>query len=219
MEHFLIAMLGFVAMILSLSTHEFSHALVAYLQGDDTARRAGRLTLNPLAHVDPVGTVLIPLIGALTGIPVFGWAKPVPYNAYNLKYPKWGPTFVALAGPGSNFLGAAIYLTMLKFCVTALDLSTANLLVLFLTLLVWVNIALGIFNLIPVPPLDGSNIVSVFLDKPQYRDIKRFLETRGPFILLVIIMIDAFSPHSVLTAVFSSVINFAFSLAGLGGMI
>lgn len=203
-------------MLISLSTHEFSHALAGYVLGDETAKRMGRLTLNPLSHIDPVGTILIPLLGAFSGLPLFGWAKPVPFNPYNLRYRKWGAAIVAMAGPVSNFVLAFVYLFLLKFVLEGLKLPANNLLPLFLAMLVVVNIVLGVFNFIPIPPLDGSQLLGVLLDSPQHRNIRLFLETRGPMILFLLIMLDYFSPSPVLGKLFSFVINGVFSVAGLG---
>ncbi len=207
-----------LALLISLSTHEYCHALVSYLLGDATARRYGRLSLNPLAHIDPIGTVLVPLLGIVSGLPVIGWAKPVPFNPYNLRYHKWGAVLVGLAGPASNFLGAVIYILVLKGVLTA-GLALNNLLVLFLVQLVFINVVLGLFNLIPVPPLDGAKLLETLLDSPKYRNFLLFLETRGPLILLLIIFIDAYSPISVIGSVFNAVIVAIFRLAGLGNLL
>ncbi|HBY74136.1 MAG TPA: site-2 protease family protein, partial [Candidatus Kerfeldbacteria bacterium] len=140
-----------VAVLLSIGWHEFAHALAGYWQGDDTAQRAGRLTLNPLAHVDWMGLILLLLVG-------FGWGKPTPFNPYNLKLRKWGSTVVAFAGPVSNFIMLVVALTIYKLLgYTALTWSeTSNLLEVFLLFMAELNLILGIFNLIPIPPLDGS---------------------------------------------------------------
>lgn len=198
-------LLGFAAMIVSLSVHEFSHALAAYLQGDHTAERAGRLSLNPASHVDPVGTVLIPLIGAFSGLPVFGWAKPVPYNRYNLRDQKWGPTWVALSGPGSNLVMALLSAVLLRLAISFLQVTPDNLLALFLQFLVIVNVALCIFNLIPIPPLDGANIWSPFLEKPQHRELYLFLHTKGYYILFGLIILDFAGNLHILSSVFIAV--------------
>lgn len=219
MDVIIIPVIAVVALLITLTTHEYCHALVAYMMGDESAKRAGRLTLNPLVHIDPVGTIVVPLLGMLSGLPLIGWAKPVPYNPYNLRNFKWGPTIVALAGPVSNFALALVYLGLLKFAVDVLGLSVRpsapNLLVLFLALLVIVNVVLGVFNFLPVPPLDGSKLINAIFDAPKYRDMRVFLETRGPMILFIIVMLDFASPYSFLGIMFSAAIRFFFSLAGL----
>lgn len=208
-------LVALAALLVSLTTHEYCHALVSYILGDRTAQRSGRLTLNPVAHIDPIGTVLIPLIGALSGFPVIGWAKPVPFNPYNLKYGKWGPVLVALAGPVSNFVMAGVYLALLRLVIAFLALSPTNLLVLFLTLLVMVNVVLGIFNFIPVPPLDGSKLLHALLTAPKYRGTLIWLETRGPLVIMLVIFADYFLNLHILSALFNAAINAVFRLGGL----
>lgn len=215
MNSLLFSVIAILALLVSLSTHEYSHALVAYLLGDETAKRLGRLTLNPMAHIDPIGTILVPLMGALSGFPLIGWAKPVPFNPYNLRYRKWGPTMVALAGPISNIVMAFVYLFMLKGALVLLHLPFENLLVMFLFVLVLVNVVLAIFNFLPVPPLDGSKLLAALLDKPQHRHILVFMEKRGPMILLILIMLDFMSPGSVLGSIFSAALSTVFSIAGM----
>jgi len=208
-------LISILALLISLGTHEFCHALVSFWLGDSTAKRLGRLTLNPLAHIDPIGTVLVPLIGMLSGFPIIGWAKPVPTNPYNLRYHKWGMTIVALAGPVSNLLGAAVYLVMLKTVLAVFDLPLHNLLVLFLAQLVMVNLVLCLFNLLPVPPLDGSRLMEALLDAPKYRNLLFFLERQGPMLLFLLIMVDSFLPTPVIGSLFNAVIGSFFGLAGL----
>ena len=171
------------ALILSLSTHEFAHALAGFYLGDHTAERAGRLTLNPLAHLDPLGFLAILTVG-------FGWAKPVPYNPYNLRNQKWGPALVGLAGPASNFvLGTACALLVGLFLPS---LGISNLLVLALSYLGLVNYGLMIFNAIPLAPLDGSKLLDVALAHPRHASIRTWLEVRGPSFLLMLVLADAF---------------------------
>lgn len=208
------SLLAILALLISLSTHEYCHALVGFMLGDETARRAGRLTLNPVAHIDPIGTVLMPLIGALSGFPLIGWAKPVPFNPYNLKYRKWGPVMVALAGPGSNFLLALVFVLLLKV-VLVMGFGPSNLLVIFLSILVTINVVLGIFNFLPVPPLDGSKLAHALLDHPKYRNTLAFLETKGPIILLLIVVLDLSSSHSILGRIFDVAVGAVFALAGI----
>lgn len=211
----LFSLIGFLAMLIALATHEFSHAWASTILGDDTARRAGRLTLNPAAHIDPIGTLLIPLMGALSGFPLIGWAKPVPFNQYNLKYRRWGPTIVALAGPISNFVFAFICIVMLKIGIEIFKLQLTNLLVIFLLTLIIINITLGIFNFIPVPPLDGSKLLRSLLDSPKYHNFHYFMETRGPMLLLFFIIADSFSPAPILGGIFRFVVRGIFNFAGL----
>ncbi len=172
-----------LAFLIALSVHEFSHAWAATLQGDGTARRMGRLTLNPVAHIDPIGLLAVMFIG-------FGWGKPVPFNPYNLKWPKWGPVLVAVAGPVSNLAFASLSLLLLGLFGPRLGLD--NLLTIFLLVSAQLNVALLAFNLIPLPPLDGSKVLLALLEHPKYAATRELIETRGPFFLLVLVMADAF---------------------------
>lgn len=175
---FLVLLAGF---LLALSFHEMSHAWAARALGDHTAEEQGRLTLNPLAHIDPVGFILLLVAG-------FGYAKPVPYNPYRLKDAKWGPVLIALAGPGSNLLLGLIAIIFYGWLFTSLGPN--NLLVVALWFLAKVNIALALFNIVPLPPLDGSKILLHVLDRPQTRAAHRWFEQNGPYLLLLAIILN-----------------------------
>jgi Zn-dependent protease len=142
-----------VILILSVIAHEVAHGYAAYALGDPTAKLAGRLTLNPLAHIDLVGSVLVPLLLVLSGSGVlFGWAKPVPYNPYNLRNQRWGEALVAIAGVATNLLLAVIFAFFVRAAAEGLIPASAGA---FAATVVLVNLFLGLFNLIPFPPLDG----------------------------------------------------------------
>jgi Zn-dependent protease len=141
-------LVSFVLLILSITFHEFAHAFVADNLGDPTPRSQGRLSLNPLAHIDPLGTLLLPLLSSLTGIPTIGWAKPVPIDPYNLAHPRRDEFLIALAGPTANFFLAIAAAFTYRF--------TGFYPLISLTI---INISLAIFNLIPLWPLDGSKIL------------------------------------------------------------
>ncbi len=173
-----------LAIIVALTVHEFSHALVGYKLGDSTAMRLGRLTLNPMAHIDWYGLLLLVLVG-------FGWGKPVPFNPHNLKWQKWGPVWVALAGPLSNLVLAILFAVVANVLVMWTDMGSANALLVFLSFGVVINLALCLFNLIPIPPLDGSKLLFLLLDKPQYTELRFRLETQGTWLLIGIILFDA----------------------------
>lgn len=182
----------FLAIILvflfALSVHEFSHAYAGYLLGDMTAKRMNRLTLNPLAHVDPLGFLALITVG-------FGWGKPVPFNPFNLKYPRWGPVIIAAAGPLANLI-LGTFSALLYRCLLP-GLGEGNLLMIFLSYSAYLNYLLMIFNLIPVPPLDGSKALLAVLAAPEYQSTREFIETKGPLILIALILIDSFLPFSV----------------------
>jgi len=177
-----------VILIFSIVLHEVSHGVVANSLGDPTAKQAGRLTLNPIPHIDPIGSVLLPLVlivinSATGGGIIFGWAKPVPVNHWNLRNQKWGPALVSLAGPGSNLAIALTFGLALRFLpVTTISPELASIFV----SIVLLNILLAVFNLLPIPPLDGSHILFTFL--PRSMDhIRVFLTQYGFFFLLFII--------------------------------
>lgn len=192
-----------IAILVALSVHEFMHALAGTLLGDPTAKNQGRLTLNPMAHVDIIGFLALIFIG-------FGWGKPVPFNPYNLKYKKWGPSLVAVAGPSANLIVAFSSIIVLKTLNFAVVLPPENLLIQFLHLLLLINIILMVFNLLPIPPLDGSKVLFAFLDSPKYRNVLYFLETRGPMILILFIILDGFLGVGILSRLFGWIINFVY---------
>ncbi len=182
-----------VILLFSVVIHEVSHGAVAYALGDPTAKYAGRLTLNPIPHIDPFGSIILPLIlalPALFGAPtiIFGWAKPVPYNPYNLKNQKWGPALVGAAGPGSNILVAVLVGLAIRFLPSIPALSPEFLATFTgtLSVIVFLNLALAIFNLMPIPPLDGSKVLFAILPY-QWLHIRDLLERNGFLILLIFI--------------------------------
>lgn len=161
--------LTFIGLLLALSVHEASHALAASLLGDQTARRLGRITLNPIVHIDPVGTILLPLVAFALNAPIIGWAKPVPVDVRNLAQPRRDFMWVALAGPASNLvlaLAASLLLRALPYLplgAGAIDVLTP--LAIFAQQFLFINVLLAVFNMIPVPPLDGSNVVAALLPR------------------------------------------------------
>lgn len=149
-------------LIFSVILHEVSHGWVALSQGDDTAYHSGRLTLNPLPHLDPIGSVIFPAIAIFTGLPVFGWAKPVPVNPVRFHEFRKGVILVSLAGPLMNLLIALGFTVVLYLMFQTLSGSDL-ILIRILSQAVLINVVLAVFNLIPIPPLDGSRVVSVLL--------------------------------------------------------
>jgi Zn-dependent protease len=179
-----ITILFFIAiLIMSVVIHEISHGFAAEYLGDPTARLAGRLTLNPIPHLDPIGSILVPAIGFMTLGFGFGWARPVPYNPYNLKDQRWGPAIVALAGPLSNVLIALIFGILIRMREA---LSLPSEFVGISAFIVFLNLLLAVFNMIPIPPLDGSKVFSAFL---PYRYMQMFesLQNYGLVIVLAIV--------------------------------
>ena len=166
--------------------HEVSHGLAAYRLGDDTAKKMDRLNLNPLKHIDPFGSVFLPLFLALISSPILvGWAKPVPYNPENLKNPKSGAALIGIAGPLSNIALAGIFGVLTRLVAPFAGELTYPL-VIFFNSVVFINILLAIFNLVPIPPLDGSKLLFAVLPY-KYRRVQDFLEQYGMVILLFFI--------------------------------
>jgi Zn-dependent protease len=168
-------------LIFSVIAHEVSHGYMAQYLGDPTARLAGRLTMNPIKHIDPIGSILVPIVTVLLpGGFVFGWAKPVPYNPYNLRDQKWGDAKVALAGPLTNF-GIAIFFALLIRLASA-DLSPA--MFYLMNVIVMINLILGVFNLVPIPPLDGSKVLINALPF-RYRYVADYIERYSLALILI----------------------------------
>ena len=182
-----------VALIVGIVIHESAHALAAYVLGDKTARSRGRVSLNPLAHIDPFGTVLLPLLMLAAGGPVFAFAKPVPVYLNNLKHPKRDELLVALAGPLSNaLLALAAALIGYVLLPTLAGQAPMNLLYslfsFFMTFIV-VNLSLAFFNLIPPPPLDGSSILVPFLKGKALREYYRIQQYAMPILLVILYLL------------------------------
>lgn len=238
-QSFVLAGFYFLFLLYAVIVHEVSHGVMALWLGDRTAQYAGRLNLNPIHHIDPLGSIVVPLVMVFTTGFAFGWAKPVPYNPYNLHDQKWGPAWVALAGPGSNFLvafAAAVIAKLLPLSlavkadvlnrffgvlggagdwgdrwgllVQAVAGSIEGILFGLLIMVIFWNVVLGMFNLLPIPPLDGSKLLYSLLSLKTETII--LFEQLGFLLLLLVI----FSPLSApIMALISSVLHFFFGLA------
>lgn len=220
-----------LVLIMSAIFHEYAHGYAAYRLGDDTAKNAGRLTLNPLAHLDPIGSVLLPLLLVLSRAGfIIGWAKPVPYNPYNLRDPKYGDLKVALAGPGTNLVLALFFGLVARF--SPLDFITKKELILaFLSqdntsllallhgsffssifilasIICFINLLLMLFNLIPIPPLDGSKVLLTILPYRWHQGYYR-LEPYGMFIIIFLLWFGFFNLilSTVLLTLFSGIVG------------
>lgn len=196
--------------LLAITIHEYSHGLAAYLLGDDTAKRAGRLTLNPIPHIDPIGALML-------FIARIGWAKPVPINPYNFKNFKRDVALSAAAGPGSNFIMASVFAIVFRI-YTALfftEILTQNLPVLIIYVLIrnfiLFNLALGIFNLIPIPPMDGSKILGGFLPDRAYIRYT-MMEKQGVLILMIVFAASFMFNLNIIGNIIMPPLNFFFRI-------
>lgn len=181
--------LALIILILSVIAHEVAHGYAANSLGDPTARLAGRLTLNPLPHVDPMGSVIIPALLVFTGSPIlFGWAKPVPYNPHNLRNQRWGETMVAVAGSATNILLAIVFGLIVRFGATiGLDATALSL----ASTIAFINLFLGLFNLIPFPQLDGFTALRSALPwhlSYGLRRIEQSVHNLGTFSLIIFLI-------------------------------
>ncbi|MCP4216903.1 MAG: site-2 protease family protein, partial [bacterium] len=181
-------MMFLVPLLLSLSVHECAHAWSAWRLGDDTAKLMGRMTLNPIPHIDILGTIILPL----AGVP-FGWAKPVPVNPMRFRRDikmETGMLLTAIAGPLSNLAMALIAAVLIFIFHGILSLTSKSFVVVyqFLNILVYMNVILAVFNMLPIPPLDGSRVANALIPD-QFRDIWNKIQSIGPFLLLAVLFI------------------------------
>jgi Zn-dependent protease len=180
----------FAVLLMSLSIHEAAHAWAADKLGDPTARLLGRLTLNPVAHIDPIGTLLLPGIAILTGLPIIGWAKPVPVNLHRLRHPRRDFMYIAAAGPASNLLQAVVLAAAawLMFPGGLIESFAGELLLAG----VFLNVLLAVFNLVPVPPLDGGNVIGGLLPEHMASAYDRLVRPWGFLILYAVLLTGLF---------------------------
>jgi len=196
----MVNIISFIALIIAITIHEFSHALVADRLGDPTPRSQGRLSLNPLKHLDPIGTVMM-LVAR------FGWGKPVPIDPYNFSHPKRDELFVALAGPVSNLILASFLAIVYRFFPVSIIFVIAI-----------INIYLAIFNLLPIPPLDGSKIFLNLLPQEKSVEWAEAFDRYGSFLLIALIFLPI-GGSNIVSLVISPIVNFILGLlfSGSGG--
>lgn len=216
-DYLISILLSLPVIFLSLSVHESAHALVAYKLGDPTAKNLGRITLNPLKHLDPIGFLCMVLAG-------FGWARPVPVNSRNFAKPRRDMALVGIAGPLSNLLLAVVFLVLLRFvgfgwlarieAQTGLQYNVIYFALLFLYIGVYMNVTLAVFNLLPVPPLDGSRIFYVFLPPRAYFKIMQYQHIISLVVMLLLLLGPLAWFISFLTG---KIMSGLFVLFGMGG--
>jgi Zn-dependent protease len=230
-EQIIVIAFYLVSLLYSIILHEISHGAMAMWLGDYTAKNAGRLTLEPIRHIDPIGSIILPLLMIFTTGFAFGWAKPVPYNPYALRGGKWGEVLVAFAGPIANFLIASVA-TIIAFFITIststkieiinsvqlgnwnslaeiVSGSVGNISFAILIMFIFWNILLGIFNLLPIPPLDGSKLLFALI--PISRETRMFLNQWGIMLVMLFLYVDA-RTLGIFSFIMNSVLNLFFTL-------
>lgn len=189
-----------IAFIVAITVHEAAHALVAHWLGDPTAKIEGRLSLNPLKHLDPLGTLLLIVVH-------FGWGKPVPVNPQNLRSPLRDQALISLAGPVSNFIIAMILVAIMKNFILTTPLAISSFWGQAIALTITLNLALMVFNLIPIPPLDGSKVLFLFLGN-KFAYVSEWLEQNGPAVLFALILLSNFFGLPILQTIISRAVDF-----------
>ena len=198
----LIYIVQILAFAIAITVHEASHGWMADKFGDSTARAMGRVTMNPMAHIDPVGTVILPLLLILTRSPyIFGWAKPVPVNPYNLRNPRKDMLWIGLAGPMANIIAAVAFSLILRSGLTV----AGSISQIFIVQVILINLVLAVFNLIPIPPLDGYQILSGLLPREAAISYSR-IQPYGMWILIALLFLG------VIGAIIGSVVGILFNL-------
>lgn len=197
----------FVIVVFSMVLHELAHGFTAYKLGDDTAKNDGRLSLNPLRHIDPVMTVLVPLMLALAGMPVFGGAKPVPIDTRKVRGGEWGFALVALMGPLTNFVLALVAFLLLYWTQATGMVGT------FLLTAIMVNLGFCLFNILPIPPLDGSRILYA-LAPESIRGVMRTMERYGVIVIYALLLLGGGLFSNYMSAATEGILHFFYALVG-----
>ncbi|MBQ8156994.1 site-2 protease family protein [Candidatus Saccharibacteria bacterium] len=198
----------FVIVVFSMVLHELAHGFTAYKLGDDTAKNDGRLSLNPLRHIDPVMTVLVPLMLALAGMPVFGGAKPVPIDTRKVRGGEWGFALVALMGPLTNFVLALGAFLLLYWTQATGMVGT------FLLTAIMVNLGFCLFNILPIPPLDGSRILYA-LAPESIRGVMRTMERYGVIVIYALLLLGGGLFSNYMSAATEGILHFFYALVGV----
>ncbi|MBR5408600.1 site-2 protease family protein [Candidatus Saccharibacteria bacterium] len=199
--------------LVSMILHELAHGLVAYALGDTTAKEEGRLTLNPIKHIDPVFSIAVPLILYLTGGPIFGGAKPVPVNSRNLKFGVWGMALVAIAGPLTNFI-----LALVSFLIgynLGIFTTYSGVVTEIFANLVMVNLGFFVFNILPIPPLDGSRVLYAIAPDGAREVMERIERTAGLFLVLILVVVLSSVLSRLLSGMIGGILDFFYMLVGI----
>ena len=201
-----------VIIVGSVILHELAHGVVAYWLGDRTAKDAGRLTLNPIKHIDPYMSILVPVVLYILRAPVFGGAKPVPVNYHNLKWREWGMALVALAGPLTNFLLAFIAF-LIGYFTGALSGDSGELIYFVFAEIIYINLGFMIFNLIPIPPLDGSRVLYA-ISPDTVRSVLGRIEAYGVIVVYALILLFGEVFSSLMINGMNGILNFFYIVVG-----
>jgi len=212
MDYLVGVLIAFAIVLLSMIFHEVAHGLVAYWLGDDTAKSEGRLTLNPVKHLDPFLSILLPLMMFITGGPVFGGAKPVPVDSRNLKHGVWGMALVAMAGPLTNFMVALV--AFLIGYYTGAFMVGAGIWGEILADVVTINLGFGVFNLIPIPPLDGSRVLYA-IAPDGVREVMARMERWGIFIVMILVVMLPGLVSTIMTGAINGILEAFYWIVGV----
>ncbi len=203
----------FIVILVSVILHELMHGVVAYFLGDNTAKNEGRLTLNPIKHLDPVFSIAVPLLMYISGGPIFGGAKPVPVNSRNLKGGAWGMALVAIAGPLTNFLLAFIAFLVGHF--TGAIYHNMGIFTLIIGQMVLVNLGFFVFNILPIPPLDGSRVLYALAPDGAREVMERVERTAGIWLILILVVVAGSILSRLMETMVGGVLDFFYMIVGV----